>query len=204
MEKGELFRKAFHICAPVFLTYYLVPDDVWGFVPNAGSLLSGREVVLITVLAIVLASEALRLRMGRRVFGMRPYEQNKMAAHAWAGLGITIGFLFFPQPLVVAIVFGMAWVDPLIGVLRKARPKLYPIVPLVVYMLIVAVALGIQTDISPLIIINLALIAACAAILCESPRLEHLDDDFLLLTIPLAALWLADFLFASAIGFLFS
>ena len=204
MEKGELFRKLFHLCAPVFLIYYLIPEDLWGIVPSAGSILSGREVVLLAVLAIVLAEEAVRLKMGRRVFGMRPYEQNKMAAHAWAGLGITIGFLFFPQPFVVAIVFGMAWVDPLISVLRKERPALYPIFPLVVYLLIVAAALYVQTDISPLIIFNLALIAACAAVLCESPRLDHLDDDFLLLTIPLAALWLADFLFAGAIGFLFS
>ncbi|MFH0815887.1 MAG: hypothetical protein V1934_03620 [Methanobacteriota archaeon] len=203
MEKGELFRKSFHLCAPVFLSYYLVPDDFWGVVPGMGSALRGREVVLLAVLAIVLASEAVRLRMGWRAFGMRPYETEKMAAHAWAGFGIAIGFLFFPRPFVVAIVFGMAWVDPLISLLRKNRPYLYPMLPLAVYWLIVAVALSVQTDASPVVIANLALIAACAAILCESPKLKHLDDDFLLLTVPLAAMWLANVLLSGAMGFLF-
>ncbi len=202
MENGEIFRKVFHLCAPAFLVYYLVPADAWGLLPSVEGVLEPREVLLLAVLAVVLAEEAVRLKMGWSVFGMRPYERGKMAAHAWAGMGITIGFLLFPMAMVVAVVFGMAWVDPLMGYLRRQRPNLYPLVPLVAYWLIASAALLIQGTMNPFLAVEIAFVAGCAAILCESPRLDHLDDDFLLLTIPLAAVWLAYHAFR-AMGYFF-
>jgi hypothetical protein len=191
MEKGELFRKAFHLCAPAFLVYYLVPVDAWGWMPSVDGFLEPREVLLLAVLAVVLAEEAIRLKMGWSVFGMRPYERGKMAAHAWAGTGLAIGFLLFPQAMVVAVTFGMAWVDPMMGFLRKRRPNLYPIVPILAYWAIASVALLAQAAMHPVLGVEIAFVAACAAVLCESPRLDHLDDDFLLLTVPLLTMWLA-------------
>jgi hypothetical protein len=204
MESGEAFRKVFHACAPAFLVYYLVPHGAWGLVPGIDGLLLPREVLLLIVLAVVLASEALRLRMGWRAFGMREYEGGKVAAHAWAGLGITIGFLFFERPLVVAAVCGMAWVDPLMGLLRKGRSDLYPILPVAAYMLVTLAALLLQGAAHPAAAVGIALAGASAAVLCESPRLDRVDDDFLLLTVPLMAMWLADALFSALGGLVFA
>ena len=58
MENGEIFRKVFHLCAPAFLVYYLVPADAWGLLPSVEGVLEPREVLLLAVLAVVLAEEA--------------------------------------------------------------------------------------------------------------------------------------------------
>jgi dolichol kinase len=200
MEQGEAFRKVFHLCAPAFLSYYLVPTDAWGLLPSPCHWLAPREILLLAVLGAVLASEAARVRLGWLAFGMRQYERGRLAAHAWAGIGISIGFLFFPRAFVVAVVFGMALGDPLMGLARERMPKLYPMLPLLVYWLTVAAALHVQSGAHPALTANMAMVAACAAVLCESPKLEWLDDDFLLLTVPLVALWVADFLFDGIVG----
>jgi hypothetical protein len=186
MDKGELFRRLFHCCAPAFLVFYLVPEDLWGYMD--------RRIALLAVLTAVLAFEAARLGLGWRFPGLRDYEARRPGAYAQAGLGIAIGFLFFPMPFVVAVVFGMAWVDPLISMLRRGAPALYPHAPLVAYALIADVALVLLTGLGALHIAILSITTAIFAIAIERPNFRRVDDDFLLLTFPLLVLWVAHFI----------
>ena len=179
MDKDHLFRRLFHFCAPLILLYYIVPDIFLG--------LQKFWWVLI-VLAALLILEAIRLASGRVFFGLREYEKGQLSAYAWAGIGITLGFAFFQPMFVACVVFGIGWVDPLIGEMRKRKKmKYYPHIPLLAYFFIVLGCLIALSDISLLTIIILGAVSSASAIAVEKPQLP-VDDDFLMLIVPLIVL----------------
>ena len=179
MDRGHLFRRIFHLCAPLILLYYLVPENfLW---------LPKFYWVLI-VLACIMVLEALRLSTGRVFFGLREYEGKQLSAYAWAGIGITLGFYFFPPEFVACAVFGVGWVDPLIGEMRRHKKmKYYPYLPLIAYFLITQGCLFLATDIPLLQIAVLGMLASASAIAIEKPKLPA-DDDFLMLIVPMIVL----------------
>jgi hypothetical protein len=193
---GPLFRRAFHIASPVFLVYYALPPDLW-----TGNLVS-REVGLLLLLLIFLIAEGVRLITGRTVFGLRDYEAKQISAFTWAAMGLTMAFLLFPMPLVIPILFGVAWVDPLCAVARR-RPRWYPFVPLGAYFPLALVTLWTEVTLGitgiPLWSASImAALAASVAIAAEAPKIAAVDDDFRMLLAPLIALWL----FSWALGLL--
>ena len=178
MDKAHAARRIFHMCAPAFLAYYLFPKDMWGLGVTP-------EISVLTVLAIVLIFEAARLARGQTYFGLRTYEKHQMSAYAWAAIGITLAFLFFPPVFVICAVVGMGWVDPLIGELRRHWKRAYPTLPFVVYFLIVMGCLQLFSDINLFAQVFLGCLAAVIAIRIEAWKVWHVDDDFLMLIIPL-------------------
>ena len=84
--------------APVWLVYYLIPEDLLGI---------GREPLLLVFFAGVMAVETGRVATGKVFFGLRPYEKKQLSAFAWAAIGITIAFLFFPMEFVIPAVTGI-------------------------------------------------------------------------------------------------
>ena len=186
MEKGPLFRRIFHLCAPLFLIYYLMPD-IFLFLPKSWW-------VLITLFSII-AVETARLARKRIFFGMREYERTQVSAFAWAGMGITIAFFFFEPVFVACVIFGIGWVDPLIGEMRKrGKMKLYPLIPLIFYFFIVFFCLLALSDFFLPTIVAMGILASIAAITVEFPQIK-VDDDFLMLIVPLVVLTLcADYL----------
>jgi hypothetical protein len=187
MDRGHWFRRFIHILAPIFLLYYAVPNPIWDGGPS-------KELVLVLFLMVVLTFEAYRLAYKPKIIGIRSYEYQRMSAAAWAAVGLTFTFLFFPLEFAAPAVIGMGWVDPLCGELRKMRSRLYPTLPLVVYFII---AISTMTY---LIGFNAQVVAASAvatvlAIVIEKPRLKYLDDDFLMLVVPLIGIWLVFQLF---------
>ncbi len=181
MEYGHFFRRAFHLCAPLFLVYYLIPEDMW-------ELGVSKKILLLVVFLSVMTIEATRLITGSVFFGLREYEKKQLSAYAWAAIGITLAFLFFPPVFVVCTVVGMGWTDPLIGELKKHWKKGYPAVPLAVYFIITMGCLHVFSDIQIYIQILLAGLTTVVAILVEYPQLKCVDDDFLMLIIPLLVL----------------
>ena len=182
MEKGPLFRRVFHICAPLFLIYYLMPDILL-WLPKSWW-------VIITLISIIIV-EIVRLAKKKIFFGMREYEKNQLSAFAWAGIGITLAFFFFPPVFVACALFGIGWVDPLIGEMRKRnKMKYYPILPLIFYFLIVVGCLLILSDLFPATIVIIAILASISAVTVEFPQLP-VDDDFLMLIVPLIVLTLS-------------
>ena len=181
MEYAHAFRRGFHLCAPLFLVYYLFPEDMWGLdVSNKG--------FIIIIFTLLMIFEAIRLGTGRVFFGLREYERKQLSAYAWASIAITIAFLFFPPVFVICAVVGMGWTDPLIGELRKHWKKAYPLLPLAVYFVITVACLSLFSDMQFILILFLASLTTVVAILVEYPRLKYIDDDFLMLLIPLLVL----------------
>ncbi len=181
MDRGHIFRRMFHLCAPFFLIYYLLPGRF---------LYLSKEAWLIIGLILLLVLEAARLFLGKVFFGMREYEKDQISAYAWAGMGITMAFLLFPMPFVACAVTGLGWTDPLIGELRK-RKKMgyYPWFPIAFYFLIVISCLFLFSDIPLFAMIILAFVGSLGAIAVEKPKIP-VDDDFLMLIIPLLVMTL--------------
>lgn len=179
MDRGHIFRRLFHLCAPVILIYYLLPERFF---------LHSREVWLILGFLALMAIEAVRLYTGKVFFGMREYERKQLSAYAWAGIAVVIAFLFFPMPFVICAVVGIGWTDPLIGEMRRKKlMKYYPGLPLLVYFIISAASLYVFSDFTKIQIIILSIAGSAAAISVEKPKLP-VDDDFLMLVVPLVVL----------------
>lgn len=174
-------RRLVHICLPVLLLYYAVPEDTW--------LGIDKRVVLLSVLFLLLVFEFVRLAQQIRVFGTRDYEMDNIAAYLWAGIGFTVAFLAFDFTLVVPAVLGMAWVDPVSGQLR-GRGRLYPWLPFGSYLLIAIVSLALLSSFDPLKIIAIAVVGAASGIAAEHWRIRFVDDDFLMLVVPLVLMTL--------------
>lgn len=179
MDRPHLFRRIFHLCAPLFLAYYLVPDTFL--------LLPKFYWVLIVLLALLIL-EAIRLATGWMFFGLRDYEKDRLSAFAWAGIGITLAFFFFPPEFVACTIFGIGWVDPLIGELRsRGLKRWYPSIPLLAYFAIVFFSLLVLTNLPVSAILVLGITGSMTAVAAEGPKLP-VDDDFLMLMVPLLVL----------------
>lgn len=178
MRKAELFRRAFHLTSPIWLSYYLLPPDSYiGVRP---------ELIVVAILAVVFVVEAVRIGFKIEVPGLREYEGTRPAAYALGGLGIGIGLLLFPVQITAVAVCGMAWIDPLCALTKKGR--CYPIVPLAVYF---AMAVGILLFFgrySLLVTLAMAALGAVVAVASERPNLKTVDDDLIMVVVPLFVL----------------
>lgn len=180
MERGTILRRAVHLCTPAFLVFYLLPDPLW-----EGGIT--RVQGLLIVLATVMVFEGARLLMRIEIPGMRDYEYGRMSAAAWAAIGMTIAFLFFPLEYAAPAFFGMGWVDPLIGELRSRGSVMYPWLPSIVYFLIVLIALTLLVGIGAEVVVA-SLTATVVGIGVERMRTRYVDDDFLMLVVPLVTI----------------
>ncbi|MDD1746475.1 MAG: hypothetical protein LUQ16_01805 [Methanomassiliicoccales archaeon] len=161
--------------APVFLVYYLVPDEIYGV---------DKRIGLLVILAIILAFEALRLWRRWTFLGLREYEAGRISAFAWASIGLTFTFLFFPVELAAPAVMGMAFTDPLIGELRHRNSALYPILPLIFYFVLVMTVFVALMGWSWQVILA-SVVGTVLAIGVERVRIKSVDDDFLMMVVPL-------------------
>src|SRR5256886_4305733 len=113
MDRHAVFRRTFHIVSPIFLGYYLLPEDLGGGITRTGL----SAVFVGTALCIELA----RLALGIRLLGLRPYEGQRVSAYAQGLLGLAFGLFVIRDPRIVVPVFlGMAWIDPLAALCRKS------------------------------------------------------------------------------------
>lgn len=177
MDWGHVLRRLVHVSSPIFLIYYWLPEPLWAGGP-------GRQVGLVFALFVTLVFESIRMAKQLNIIGMRPYESNRMSAAAWAGIALVIAFLFFPLEVAAPAVFGMAWIDPLCGELRKHKSPLYPNFPKVAYFVLVLAIMTATVGLSIGVLIA-AVLSALVAISVEKVNTRFLDDDFTMLVIPL-------------------
>jgi len=182
MERGEILRKTAHMCAPLFALAYLIPDD-----PGMIS----RDVLAIVLWLVFLFVEIYRIHSGKEFPGLRPYESKRPSAAFQMCTAFLIMILFFPVEYAFPLLLGFGITDPLIGILRKRGSKMYPAVPLLVYFMIMSVSLSISFELS-FRIIAISLLVTISAISAESYRNRIVDDDFLMLFVPLMVLWILD------------
>jgi hypothetical protein len=131
--------------------------------------------------------ELARLLIGIGVPGLRPYEADQLSAAAWASIALTFAFLFFPIELTAPVIFGMALVDPVISMVR--RSKWYPWLP---YALHLAIMLTVLTVLVPMDLkwLIAATVTSGVAIAAEGIKTHYVDDDFLMIVVPLVAFYL--------------
>src|SRR2546427_126366 len=108
MDGNAAFRRAMHIVSPIFLSYYLLPEQL-----GAGIT---RTSVTLLFLGTAACIEIARIALGIRLFGMRPYEGKRVSAYAQGALGLALAFFLFGDLLgtrapylVVPVFLGMAW-----------------------------------------------------------------------------------------------
>ena len=112
MDRHAVFRRSFHIFSPIFLGYYLLPEDLGGGITRTGL----SAVFVGTALCIEIA----RIALGIRLLGLRPYEGQRVSAYAQGLLGLAFGLFVIRDPRIVIPVFlGMAWIDPLAALCRR-------------------------------------------------------------------------------------
>jgi hypothetical protein len=175
MDLGHCTRRLVHICAPLFLVYYLIPEEIYGI---------DKRIALMAVLAMILAFEFVRLWRGWTFLGMRDYEAGTVSAFAWASIGLAFTFLFFPLELAAPAVTGMAFTDPLIGELRCRKSNLYPVLPLVFYFVLVLAIFILLMGWGWQIVLA-SMVGTVLAIVVERIRIKNVDDDFQMMVVPL-------------------
>ncbi len=189
MEKSEIFRRIFHMTAIGYLVYFLLPNElIPGFYKWYG---------LLIIICFALAVESFRLKTGKLFFGLREYEKKQVSAFAWFAIGMSIALLFFKMQFVVPAVIGMALIDPLIGEIKQRKKSLYPVLPFVVYWLIMFSCLFLLSDLILAIVILFTVIGTFFAIFAESWNIKFIDDDFLMLVVPLLVISGLDYLLIS-------
>jgi hypothetical protein len=174
-------RRLVHLCAPLFCVYYLLPDPV---LPGLG-----RAEGVLFVMLFTLGFEAMRLIFRIKVPGMRSYEFDRPSAAAYTAVGLTVALLCFPIELTLPTLMCMGWVDPLVGELRRNGSKMNPTLPLTAYFLIMLLGLMYFHGFTFPVMISAALITPIAIFL-ESRRFRFLDDDMVLIMVPLLLLGL--------------
>src|SRR5256884_5572308 len=120
MDRHAVFRRTFHIVSPIFLGYYLLPEDLGGGINRTGL----SAVFVGTALCIELA----RFALGIRLLGLRPHAGQRVSAYAQGLLGLAFGLFVIRDPRIVVPVFlGMAWIDPLAALCRRRGwPRFVP------------------------------------------------------------------------------
>lgn len=180
MDHSAAFRRVFHVVSPVFLAYYLIPETI---TPNITRL-------SLTLLFIGTAAciEIARIALGLRLFGMRPYEGQRVSAYAQGLLGLAIGIFVVQDPRIVVPVFvGMAWVDPFRSICRRKRWSV--VLPIATYALLFLLIQSLLSGIPSITArIVYAAVATTVAMAVEGPRIPQVDDDLMMQILPMAAL----------------
>src|SRR3989441_11734767 len=183
MDRHAVFRRTFHIVSPIFLGYYLLPEDLGGGITRTGL----SAVFVGTALCIELA----RFALGIRLLGLRPYEGQRVSAYAQGALGLAFGLFVIKDPNIVVPVFlGMAWIDPLAAFSRKRKwPR--GLVVGAYFGLFLAAEFALGGIPSWSVRFLFAALATAAATLMEGPKIPQVDDDLLMQVVPMAVLALA-------------
>ncbi|OGS66591.1 MAG: hypothetical protein A3K59_09810 [Euryarchaeota archaeon RBG_19FT_COMBO_69_17] len=184
MDGAVAFRRAFHVASPLFLGYYLIPEDLGGGIT--------RMALTLLFLGTAACVEIARIALGVKLFGMRPYEGNRVSAYAQGTAALAVGIFVVREPQIVVPVFmGMAWIDPLAAYARKKGWTRG--IPVLAYG---ALFLGIEAALSPFVPnplswptkVLFAALATATAMPLEGPRIPQLDDDLLMQIVPMAVL----------------
>jgi dolichol kinase len=143
-----------------------------------------KEQALVLLALLILGFEALRLILRFEVPGLRPYEAQRPCAPVLFAVAVTIAFLLFPMGISLPVIAAMGWVDPLIGELRRRRSDAYPLLPLLAYSATLLVGLALFYGPTFPVLLSAVLVSPIALFL-EAQRFRLLDDDLVLVLVPL-------------------
>ncbi len=181
-DRDLWWRRTIHVLGALVLLYYVLPSDTF--------VIASTTTVLLFLLAIGLTIELLRHTVGLKPPLIRPYEEGRVASFAWYAIALTVALLAFPPPIATTVILGAAFVDPLIGELRRVHAwnRYYPSAPIALYLaLSIPTLYGFGRWSAGAAILGAAL-ATTLAIAVERKKSAWFDDDWTMVLIPGAAL----------------
>lgn len=181
-EKGgalaHVARRFVHLCM------ILVPIFYFQFAEQVASWLSlSTAWLLISLLALTVIIEAIRLGFGVVVYLQREDERHRISAAAWTVVSLLLVLLLAPKQFVYPIVISCAIVDPLLGEMRVRQwPKEMAIIIGLVFVFAIWSTCSYWLHISWW----LAWLMAPVTVAAEWPNLRWIDDNAMMLLVPLA------------------
>lgn len=175
---GHLCRRLIHISILVVpLIFYTYEFDIVEFLH-----ISIRAFLYI-LLAIVVVSELIRIKFGIVLFAQRDYEAKQVSALAWGAVSIILVLLYAGGPQFgVPLIWSLALGDPFLGELRRFINKPWLIQGLgVLLVLVIWWGCGFYFSIS----LWWGVILAPITVAVESIKVSWIDDNALMLLIPL-------------------
>jgi len=169
-------RRFVHVLSPLLCIYYVLPDPLFPGAP--------KDQMLVLLMLIILAMDTGRLIARFKVPVLRSYEDERPSAPAFFAVSVTIALLYFPLEISLPVLLGMGWVDPLVGELRQRQSDLNPMLPMVVYFFTLLIGLGYFYGMSFPVLLSAVLVAPIALFL-ESRRFPFIDDDMILILVPI-------------------
>jgi dolichol kinase len=146
--------------------------------------------------------DGLRLAGILEIPTLRPWEAHRPASFSYFGVALVAALLLFPPIIAVATILVCAWVDPLIGELRRrplsvrARTVLAVLAAVVLWEAVLAIGTGVAR---PGIWLA-GIVGATVAVAVESPQIPWIDDDLVMTLAPGAAVWAIALLFPGTFG----
>ena len=174
---GHITRRLIHISI-IFLPFIYYD---W-IVPTVSNIRIAHHLIILAMIA-VLIFELLRLKCRFVIFAQRDYEATQICSFAWGILSIGFVLLFSPTiSFSVAIIASCALVDPLLGELKtkiKRSIGLFLVGMIAVILIWLICALHYHTP------IWIAFLMGPITVLCEWPSFKWIDDNALMMLIPL-------------------
>lgn len=177
---AHIARRLFH------LTMLAVPFVYYHFFTHIADQKTLRLLLLAFVFFIFLF-EKLRIRMRLVLFGQRFHEATHLSTFAWTMLSLAVILFFAPLSFAVPIIATCALVDPLLGEMRLHQVNKKIMVTLGVF-----VASAIWFFCAWFYHFSgWYILLAPVAVAAEWPRLTWIDDNAMMLLIPLAMIFLS-------------
>lgn len=180
---GHILRRFLHVSMAVLpLLYYRYGDFVASILQLTTTQMLGALLLLVILL------EILRLYNGWIFIGQRHYESKTISALAWGAVSIITVFLFVPGgyangiSYALPLIWTLAFVDPVLGELRRYGIK----PPKVIFTgWLLASCIWVMACHYYSLPYLYALILPIISILAELPNVKWLDDNALVLWVPL-------------------
>jgi len=175
---GHIFRRAVH------LSFAIIPIIYYAYaIPVATFIRLTPQQLLIAIIVLNFILESIRLLFGWTLLGHRRYEEKHISSFCWGVLSICLVLLLSPgERYAIPIIWGCAFIDPLLGELRNTKISLEWI------FIIGMVATGILWLLcawwlnTPVL---LALLMGPLVVGLEWPRVKWIDDTALMQIVPL-------------------
>lgn len=174
-KAAHVGRRFFHLAmfAVPFLYYYFLIQH------------TSEKILHLSILAFiffVFLFEKFRIRMRLVLFGQRLHEATQLSTFAWTMLSLGIILFFAPVEMAVPIIATCAFVDPLNGEMRlhSVPKKIIAVAGIFVAILIWLICAWIYHF--PL---WYSIIIAPVSVAVEWPTLKWIDDNALMLLVPL-------------------
>ena len=174
-QAAHVMRRLIHLSiwvVPCFYYYFLVPHTQ----PKI------RDLLILSFIFLVFLFEKFRIRMRLVLFGQRFYEATRISAFAWTMLSLSLVLMLSPSvDFAMPIIATCALVDPLLGEMRLRHVKKSVSFGVgLVLALLIWIVCGLHYHFSLWFVF-----LGPVAVIAEWPTLKWIDDNALMMLLPL-------------------